>query len=63
MASRTPEGKHTPRYIVLKKILGEEKYTRSASLSGYYLTRAGAEAAVAEVQPLFPTVQYKIRQK
>ena len=61
--SRTPEGKHVKRFIVLKKAHFDEKFTRSASLPGYYLTKEEAQAAVAANQHNFPEVAYKIRQK
>jgi hypothetical protein len=63
MTSRTPEGKHVARFIILKKAQGKEKFVRSMSLPGFYLTRAEAETAVNNNQGQFPNVQYKIRQK
>lgn len=67
MASRTPEGKHVARFIVLKKAVGEEKYTRSVSLPGFYLNRVEAEQAVAAYQLHYPVASYnatyKVRQK
>ena len=63
MLSRTPKGKHTKRFIVLKKALGDEKFTRAFSLPGFYLTKEEALQAVAENQDDYSTVIYKVRQK
>ena len=63
MASRTPEGKHTKRYIVLKKNDTDEKFVRSYGIPQFFLTREEAQAAVDKIQTLYPTVSYRIRQK
>jgi hypothetical protein len=63
MASRTPEGKHTKRYIVLKKNGTDTKFVRSYSIPGFFATRDEALAVVAERQKFYPNVQYRVRQK
>ena len=64
MASRTPEGKHVTRFIVLKKKDGlDEKFVRSLSVPGYFETRELAQAAADESKAQYPEVQYKVRQK
>jgi hypothetical protein len=53
MASRTADGKHTKRFIILKKGLSDLEFTRSYNLSGFYETKERAQAAIS----------YKVRQK
>ena len=59
MTSRTPEGKHTKRFIVLKKELNG--YIRSNTISQAYPTREEAQSAINTLGT--PGVEYKIRQK
>ena len=61
--SRTAEGKHTPRFIILKKAKGDEEFTRSYNYHDYYSTREAANAAAIEATLNFPEVEYKVRQK
>jgi hypothetical protein len=63
MTSRTPEGKHTKRFIVLKKNSMDEKYVRSLNLPQAFETKELAQTALAIHALKFPKVQYKIRQK
>ena len=67
MASRTAEGKHTKRFIVLKKSSnnGDEKFVRSINIPEFFETRELALAAVAErgVRNPVGTLEYKVRQK
>jgi hypothetical protein len=61
--SRTAEGKHTKRFIVLKKGTSDTDFTRSVSLPGFYGTRELAQAAIDANAVNYPNVQYKVRQK
>lgn len=63
MTSRTPEGKHTKRFIVLKKNEADGRYIRSYSIPEAFATRELAEAAVIERRSINQNVLYKIRQK
>ena len=67
MTSRTPEGKHTKRFIVLKKSSnsGDEKYVRSINIPEAFETRELALTAVTErgVKNPVGTLEYKVRQK
>ena len=65
MASRTPEGKHTTRFIVLKKSEnnGDTKFVRSVNIPEYFDTKELALAAIAVRRSENPTTQYKVRQK
>ena len=65
MTSRTPEGKHTKRFIVLKKSSnnGDEKFVRSTNIPEFFLTREEAQAAILARRSGDPTTQYKVRQK
>jgi hypothetical protein len=63
MASRTAEGKHVTRFIILKKNGSDEKFVRSLSVPGYFETRELAQAAADESKLQYPSVQYKVRQK
>ena len=65
MASRTPEGKHTKRFIVLKKSEsnGDTAFTRSYNVPGFFETRELAQAAIDASGSKNPTTQYKVRQK
>ena len=63
MASRTPEGKHVTRFIVLKKSQFDEKFVRSNAVPGHFETRELAQAAADEAKDKYPEVQYKVRQK
>jgi hypothetical protein len=63
MASRTPEGKHVTRFIVLKKALSDEKFVRSYNIPEFFATREEAQAAIVKARPDNQYVQYKVRQK
>jgi hypothetical protein len=63
MASRTPEGKHVTRFIVLKKNSEDTKFVRSYTAPGHFETRELAQAAADEAKDKYPEVQYKVRQK
>jgi hypothetical protein len=62
MASRTPEGKHVTRFIVLKKALSDEKFVRSYNIPEFFATREEAQAAIVKRSDS-QYVQYKVRQK
>ena len=61
MQSRTPEGKHTKRFIVLLKLDAGKTYIRSDSIPEFFATREAAQAAVTTRGSSNCT--YKIRQK
>lgn len=64
MTSRTPEGKHTKRFIVLKKEAEiDSKFERSYSISEAFATRELALAAIAARGTQRTGVTYKVRQK
>ena len=65
MTSRTPEGKHTKRFIVLKKSEGnlDTKFVRSVNIPEAFETKELAQSAIAERRSVVTTTQYKIRQK
>ncbi len=63
MTSRTPEGKHTARFIVLNKNSEDTQFVRSYSIPGFFETRELAQAEIDRVSPTYPNVQYKVRQK
>lgn len=59
MNSRTADGKHTARFIVLIKTMAG--YERSFSIPEYFPTRDAAQTAIT-TRGLFG-VEYKVRQK
>jgi hypothetical protein len=59
--SRTAEGKHTKRFIVLKKNPSDTEFARSATLPASYETRELAQAAIDAIGAT--DIQYKVRQK
>jgi hypothetical protein len=61
--SRTADGKHTKRFIVLKKNSDDVKFVRSFSIPGFFETRELAQAQIDKVSPNCPNVQFKVRQK
>ena len=65
MASRTAEGKHVTRFIVLKKNSEDTKFVRSFNIPEFFETRELALAAVAErgVRNPVGTLEYRVRQK
>ena len=63
MASRTAEGKHVTRFIVLKKSIRDVEFVRSAYIPEFFLTREEAQAAILARRSGDPTIQYKVRQK
>jgi hypothetical protein len=66
MTSRTPEGKHTKRFIIEFKNPDENKYSRSCNrgLSGFFYTREEAQAALAPEKDLATeNLTYRVRQK
>lgn len=65
MASRTADGKHVTRFIIMVKSDGGE-YCRSGNdgLSGFFLTREEAQAALDPQKGLTSEgLTYKVRQK
>ena len=65
MQSRTPEGKHTTRFIVLKKsgTNGDTTFVRSTNIPEAFETKELAQAAIEARGSNLPTTQYKVRQK
>ena len=67
MASRTAEGKHTTRFIVLKKSSnnGDTKFVRSINIPEFFHTREAAQAAILErgVKNPVGTLEYRVRMK
>jgi hypothetical protein len=65
MASRTAEGKHTTRFIVLKKSVlnGDQQFVRSLTIPEAFETKELAQAAIDARRSEVPTTQYKVRQK
>ena len=63
MTSRTPEGKHTKRFIVLVKGVYGGTYYRSGNvvINGFFATKEEAQAAI--VLHGSPGMTYKVRQK
>jgi hypothetical protein len=61
MNSRTPEGKHTTRFIVLKKGGTDEKFVRSNVIREPFPTREAAQEAINSRG--VPGVAYKVRMK
>jgi hypothetical protein len=63
MQSRTPEGKHTKRFIVMMKSESKGKWIRSGNdvISGFFPTKEEAQAALN----LYGSkgVTYRVRQK
>jgi hypothetical protein len=63
MTSRTAEGKHTKRFIVLKKGASDTSFVRSKNIPEAFETRELAEAAVVERRSPVEITLYKVRQK
>jgi hypothetical protein len=65
MTSRTPEGKHTKRFIVLKKSKnnGDTKFIRSVTIPEYFETKELALEAIAKLGVKAEGLTYKVRQK
>lgn len=61
MTSRTPEGKHTKRFIILKRDVYTNSYTRSQNIPEAFPTREEAQTAIDNRGS--SGVTYKIRQK
>ena len=63
--SRTPEGKHVKRFIVLKKsqVNGDTEFVRSLNIPEYFETKEAAQAAVEARGVKTVGTFYKIRQK
>jgi hypothetical protein len=64
MASRTPEGKHVTRFIIL--VAGEDKqFVRAGNdgLAGFFLTKEAAQAALDTPGNKSEWLTYRIRQK
>lgn len=63
MQSRTAEGKHTKRFIVLMLLPASKTWQRSGNdvISGFFATREAAQAAVEARGSR--GITYKIRQK
>jgi hypothetical protein len=63
MASRTPEGKHTKRFIVLERN-EKGKFVRSALIPAFYETKDTARFDVDNfVKESGLNIEFKIRQK
>lgn len=63
MTSRTADGKHTKRFIVLKKREVDEKFFRSVNIPEYFETKEQAQEAITARRSSNPLTVYKIRQK
>jgi hypothetical protein len=63
MTSRTAEGKHTKRFIVLKKGASDTSFTRSYNIPEAFATRELAEAAIVARRTPSQDTLYKVRQK
>ena len=63
MTSRTLEGKHVTRFIVLEKASFDEKFVRSNAVPGHFETRELAQSGIDRIQAAYPNVTYKVRQK
>jgi hypothetical protein len=65
MASRTLEGKHVTRFIVLKKSEnnGDAGFVRSVNIPEFFSTREAAQSAIATRRSSVTTTQYRVRQK
>ena len=65
MTSRTADGKHTKRFIVLKKSEsnGDTEFVRSINIPEYFETKELAQAAIKARGSDKPTTVYKVRQK
>ena len=64
MASRTADGKHTKRFIVLKKEEGADvDYVRSYSIPEHFETKELAQVAIEARGSKNPKITYKVRQK
>ena len=65
MASRTPEGKHVTRFIVLKKSanMGDTKFIRSLNIPEAFETKEAAQTAIDTRGVVADGLQYKVRQK
>ena len=63
MTSRTADGKHTKRFIVLKKNESNEKFIRSVIIPEYFETKELAQAAIKARGSDNPLTVYKVRQK
>ena len=61
--SRTADGKHTKRFIILRKGSCDEKFTRSIAFPYFYETKELAQSAIAAMQARCPGIHYKVRQK
>lgn len=64
MTSRTPEGKHTKRFIVLEKN-AEGKFVRSTNIPKFYESQEAADLSVTSYLQSNPltTALFKVRQK
>src|ERR1039457_6942385 len=65
MTSRTPEGKHVTRFIVLKKSanMGDSKFIRSINIPEAFETKEAAQTAIDTRGVVADGLQYKVRQK
>jgi hypothetical protein len=63
MVSRTPEGKHTKRFIVEVKTESNDKYYRSGNqvINGFFATREEAQTALEAHGS--EGLKYRVRQK
>ena len=60
MQSRTPEGKHTKRFIVLLKLYANNT-VRSQNIPEFFATKEEAQAAIADRGA--KDCEYRVRQK
>ena len=65
MASRTPEGKHVTRFIILVAAGEDKQFVRSGDdgLTGFFLTKEEAQAALDTPGNKSEGLTYRIRQK
>lgn len=64
MASRTAEGKHTKRFIIMVKSVGDYSRSGNDGLRGFFATKEEAQAALDPQKGLISEgLTYKVRQK
>lgn len=63
MTSRTPEGKHTKRFIIEMFLPGSKQWLRSGNegITGFFNTREEADSALTVHGS--PNVKYRVRMK
>lgn len=63
MKSRTEDGKHTKRFIILKKNVNDAQFVRSFNIPEFFATREAAQAAIDTRGSKEFGIAYKVRQK